>query len=85
MARPALDEAFHSGSARGKCEEFQSHLPRGIRSVGGGQAKAQARTRLLSRVPSRASSGVSLPWERSFWFPPAHPATNFVFFFGFDF
>jgi hypothetical protein len=42
--------------------------PRGIHSVGGRQAKAQARTRLLSRVPSRASSGVSLPWERSFWF-----------------
>eukprot|EP01046_Picozoa_sp_COSAG06_P001433 COSAG06_NODE_47_length_29196_cov_53.194178_3_plen_188_part_00 len=40
----------------------------GIRSVCGRQAKAQARTRLLSRVPSRASSGVSLPWERSFWF-----------------
>ena len=38
----------------------------GIRSVGGRQAKAQARTRLLSRVHSRASSGVSLPWERSF-------------------
>jgi hypothetical protein len=26
---------WHFGSARGKCEEFRSHLPRGIRSVGG--------------------------------------------------
>ena len=54
------------GSARGNCEEFRSHLPRGIRSVGGRLAKAQERTRLPSRVHSRASSVVSLPWERSF-------------------
>jgi hypothetical protein len=65
---PLLPRNSRNGSARGKCEEFRSHLPRVIRSVGRRQAKAQARTRLLSRVPSRASSGVSLPWERSFWF-----------------
>ena len=59
---------MHCGSARGKCEEIRSHLPRGIRSVGGRLAKAQERTRLPSRVHSRASSVVSLPWEHSFWF-----------------
>ena len=36
------------------------------RSVGGRLAKAQERTRLPSRVHSRASSVVSLPWEHSF-------------------
>ena len=45
------------GSARGKCKEFRSHLPRGIRSVGGRQAKAQASTYGWEAENQRAYSG----------------------------